>query len=751
MVHAADAQSSLSQQLQSCLQNTLQLSQRAVSVLSREVTSDSTAASTSTSWDLNAIVDRKRLSMYRRAGESLRTIHEALSALDGHVESMQASADIVDSCIHRFRQSSSRLLTDAQMLSVQREELEVHKVIVDALLDKFSLSGPELQAIDDSADDTASTASPGGVSSDLLSPAFFAAFNRLLQVQADCRTLLHSIQQHSSPDSPSASTGSGGGGGGFSSVAVHDIVQVTDRHLDTAYSRLFAAARRALKAFTRDSPDISVVVCDIIRSLRHRPLLFRELVEDITLTRRSTVGRCFNSALVHGVAHEGLAPIELHSHDPVRFVGDMLAWVHQAACGEREMAERLLIADDSTIEGAVPVTSAGVGVDESWSVAETQALITTLLDRIFEGICRPLRIRVDQVFAQLESVAEAYRIANIIQFYTSMLERVILNRKVGSQVTTPSGSDQDLSNSPVIVSRPQLVKYLDDLTQSAFKVFYDILNQRASALLQQVEEPAADLSPPELLTESIVELKALMANYDSALILPLVPALGVVDISGSSPASSTLGGRAFVSTKNRASGFDTVLNLFVDPLLQMCISSGERLSTPFMRSIFVLNCVTVLVGALNMYVSFTKRRCELLEAHLEVHQETVVDEEFRRMLSRSGIASMYSHIQMRSIQKDMPPMSRVLEFEGSKVHRILAGPFDTYLCSISLEVSSDLAPIVSPKLADVVAKRCIGKFLGAYREIADAILDPKNLYEFPMTNVLVRTLEEVETVVGVHQ
>lgn len=29
-------------------------------------------------------------------------------------------------------------------------------------------------------------------------------------------------------------------------------------------------------------------------------------------------------------------PIELHSHDPLRYVGDMLAWLHQAAATEKE-------------------------------------------------------------------------------------------------------------------------------------------------------------------------------------------------------------------------------------------------------------------------------------------------------------------------------------------------------------------------------------------------------------------------------
>ena len=35
-------------------------------------------------------------------------------------------------------------------------------------------------------------------------------------------------------------------------------------------------------------------------------------------------------------------PIELHSHDPLRYVGDMLAWLHQATASEKEHLQTLL-------------------------------------------------------------------------------------------------------------------------------------------------------------------------------------------------------------------------------------------------------------------------------------------------------------------------------------------------------------------------------------------------------------------------
>ena len=37
-----------------------------------------------------------------------------------------------------------------------------------------------------------------------------------------------------------------------------------------------------------------------------------------------------------------LRPIEMHAHDPPRYVGGMLAWLHQAVPSEKEALEILL-------------------------------------------------------------------------------------------------------------------------------------------------------------------------------------------------------------------------------------------------------------------------------------------------------------------------------------------------------------------------------------------------------------------------
>lgn len=77
-------------------------------------------------------------------------------------------------------------------------------------------------------------------------------------------------------------------------------------------------------------------------------------------------------------------PIELHAHDSQRYVGDMLAWVHQATAGEREFLESLFgVRETKRMVGSVRTMERG---------SEEEELVRDMLDRNLEGCCRPLRV-----------------------------------------------------------------------------------------------------------------------------------------------------------------------------------------------------------------------------------------------------------------------------------------------------------------------------------------------------------------------
>lgn len=77
-------------------------------------------------------------------------------------------------------------------------------------------------------------------------------------------------------------------------------------------------------------------------------------------------------------------PIELHAHDPTRYVGDMLAWIHQTTASEHEFLESLF---------AVKETKRMVGSERrNEDMSEEEAMVREAMDKDLEGLGRPLKV-----------------------------------------------------------------------------------------------------------------------------------------------------------------------------------------------------------------------------------------------------------------------------------------------------------------------------------------------------------------------
>lgn len=103
-------------------------------------------------------------------------------------------------------------------------------------------------------------------------------------------------------------------------------------------------------------------------------------------TRQATLLTTFLDALTRGGPSGLPRPIEIHAHDPTRYVGDMLGWVHQAVAGEHEFLEGLFgMKADGRMVGAVR---------EFTDDSEEGQWVRTLMDESVEKLCLPLRVRI---------------------------------------------------------------------------------------------------------------------------------------------------------------------------------------------------------------------------------------------------------------------------------------------------------------------------------------------------------------------
>jgi hypothetical protein len=89
----------------------------------------------------------------------------------------------------------------------------------------------------------------------------------------------------------------------------------------------------------------------------------------------------FVIALTRGGPSGFPRPIELHAHDPIRYLGDILAWVHQTIAAEREFVDNLFgIKSDKRMMGSVRK----LDNEEEW--------IKELMNLAVSKFCVPLRV-----------------------------------------------------------------------------------------------------------------------------------------------------------------------------------------------------------------------------------------------------------------------------------------------------------------------------------------------------------------------
>jgi hypothetical protein len=112
-------------------------------------------------------------------------------------------------------------------------------------------------------------------------------------------------------------------------------------------------------------------------------------------------------------------PIELHAHDPLRYVGDMLAWVHQAIAAEREFLESLFSVggDGRMVGSARAIPEVNKSDEEEW--------IADMMDASVSKLCVPLKVRIQQTVRSQQSCIVSYKIANLLQFYLVTMIKTI--------------------------------------------------------------------------------------------------------------------------------------------------------------------------------------------------------------------------------------------------------------------------------------------------------------------------------------
>ena len=108
-------------------------------------------------------------------------------------------------------------------------------------------------------------------------------------------------------------------------------------------------------------------------------------------------------------------PIYMSAHDPVRFVGDLLAYVHSVSVNESETITSIFTMGDDNDK-------------------EFENIIQDVTDKILQSLSRPIKARVEQIVSTETKLSTLVQIFNLVELYNIMFTKQL--GKAGNIVET---------------------------------------------------------------------------------------------------------------------------------------------------------------------------------------------------------------------------------------------------------------------------------------------------------------------------
>ena len=450
------------------------------------------------------------------------------------------------------RQDNAPVLDEATTLLDQRQGLEKKRQLLAAFQKHFFLPEEDIVRL--------------VTTTEAIDEPFFALLSRIKQIHSDCRVLLGSENQRLGLE----------------------LMEQSSRNLNSAYQKLYSCIQRAFQALDLENPQINASMRRSLCTLAERPALFESCLNTFSETREQNLTDSFYSALTGssmGQEHDLMTkPIEYHAHDSLRYIGDMLAWVHSATVSERESLETLFISEGGEMAQGVRLGQHS----EPWSASDDNSFngekaLNNLVNRNVVGVARALRQRVEQAIQGQDDAVAVYKIANLISFYRVTLAKLL---GMGSSV----------------------MEALSSLEGSARRRFETLQSDQTASMQAELTQAPSDSSVPDLLDDNLLQLTALMKSYESSL----------------TPVGS------------REEDFAPILSQTLKPVLDACQTVARNLDTPS-HGIFLLNCHLAARNALQPFDHFTQSFLTHIDEEIQSSSSDLVEYQHYFFLHVSGL------------------------------------------------------------------------------------------------------------------
>ncbi|RKF61444.1 Conserved oligomeric Golgi complex subunit 6 [Erysiphe neolycopersici] len=595
--------------------------------------------------------------------EELGYVSAQLKKIGATIVRLNESCKEIKSYVSNAQDESASTLEQASSLLTEKDQVETKEQLVKAFNAHFILSDDELSILSSSA-----------MSVD---DEFFMVFYKAKKIQKDCEILLGTENQRLGLE----------------------IMEQVSSSLNSAFQKLFRWIQLEFKYLNLENPQITSSIRRALRVLAERPSLFQRSLDYFAETRDSTLSDSFYSALSGSslIGEHRLSvvkPIELTAHDPLRYIGDMLAWIHSATVSEKEALEVLFVSDGAEIAKGIEVGRKS----EPWSQLseddgdtfdfDGKRALNELLDHDFNGVTSVLRQRVGQLIQSHEESITAYKIVNLLNFYHVTFSKLL---------------DEDAG----------LVKSLFSLEESAYRQFRMLMKDQVANLQQDTQIVPESFGPPEFLYDSFKQLTAIMKTYETSL----------------------------ATVNSREIDFKPILDDAFEPFISRCEEMAIDLMIPN-NSIFLINCLVAAAKTLSPF-DFAKQRLFFIQKYIDMHAARLVDYQYSYIQEKSGLRPIsqalasvsYSEQDLRAIRSLEPLQLDFLEKASDTL--------DQFLPSALIDVIQNLKNLKDSSFARMITEEAVEKFCVDFEQIEKKMIAADQIWkqeEDKMDSVSLRTI-----------
>ncbi|XDG04863.1 hypothetical protein ABKA04_004478 [Annulohypoxylon sp. FPYF3050] len=585
----------------------------------------------------------KIITEFGRVAEQLRRIGTTIDKLNKSYQDMRGH-------VTASHELTSSILEEASSLMTQRRNIETKQQVLKAFRDHFVLSEDEVASL-------TLTAEP-------VDDRFFTVLAKAKRIRKDCEFLL-----------------------GFESQTLGlEVMDQTSKNLNHAFQKLYRWVQKEFKTLNLENPQINSSVRRAIRVLAERPSLFQNCLDFFAEAREQILSDAFYVALTgdsaSGAKDHSVKPIELVAHDPLRYTGDMLAWIHSAAVSEREALEILFISDGNEIAKGMQEGRENelwlFMADETDGPPEFDAVkaLNELVDRDVSGAARILRQRVEQVIQTNEETILAYKLANLLGFY-----RFTFSKLLGPE----SG----------------LLQAMGNLESEALRQFRSLMRDHITTLEGEFQHTPLDLAPPEFLQEALKQLTAIMKTYETSL----------------------------ASEGDREADFEPILAESFDPFLAGCENMSKNIRPPS-TSIFLINCLLAAQAALDPFQAFTRARVERLQSAIDEHSAKLTESQYAFFRSESALEPLFTALAPLSenSKEDVTKVAGLDALQPEALVRAGQG-LDDFLPSAVMDAMENVKHLQDAALAREVTEEAAERFCVDFEHVEELLAAADELAE----------------------